>query len=90
MSTMEKKKKEERITVLAESKTSGHKHQFNQEVTLLQNTGGEKVIAVKENTVILHEEHGPVSLSSSPSGKYVCGTVKQWDSLAERAKSVED
>ena len=74
--------------VLAEGEATGHKHKVRDEdaAVLFENGDGtEKFLEVFRNTLVVHEEHGPVFLSP---GKY--RIIQQREYHPGRIRRVQD
>lgn len=88
--------------VLQEGETTGHKHQFldTKAVSVYALTGGQplnqgdtihlgigKVVIVRKQTELTHEEHKPISL---PPGVYEMDLVREYDYDKEETARVLD
>lgn len=73
--------------VLAEGEATGHAHTVPAAHATMTRLGAKLFLTVTAPTVITHEEHKPVSLEP---GIWEIGRVREWDYLAQMARTVAD
>ncbi|MFH1024526.1 MAG: hypothetical protein V1809_14190 [Planctomycetota bacterium] len=72
--------------VLAEGEVTGHSHRVAGDgAALLEAAGGRRFLDVREESILVHEEHGPVTL---PPGLFEVKIQREYD--PERDRIVRD
>jgi len=66
---------------------SGHSHVIEDEDAELLQIGEKMILSLKNETTLMHEEHGPITLDP---GLWEVGQVKEFDYLSMMARPVQD
>lgn len=77
--------------IIAEGEATGHHHRISvlEDAELAALWDGSKVVKAGPNGVtVVHEEHGPVTLS--PNTSYAVHQAREYDYLSEAARFVAD
>jgi hypothetical protein len=81
------KDKMRRGVVLALGEETGHAHVLHGGGCTLLEADGQRFLDVKEDSALVHEEHGPHTVKP---GKYRVGRVREVDPFDEAVRSVRD
>lgn len=73
--------------VLADGEITGHAHVIPEPHATMTQIGAKLYITVLAPTRVTHEEHKPIDLEP---GVYEVGRVREWDYLADMARTVAD
>lgn len=73
--------------VLADGEITGHAHVIPSNHATMTRIGAKLYITVLAPTRVTHEEHKPIYLDP---GVYEVGRVREWDYLADMARTVAD
>lgn len=74
--------------VLAEGEVTGHFHGIAQDnSSLYRMDGGAMVLDLKEEAILTHQEHGPITLSP---GLWDVGIVQEYDYFTQMVAPVRD
>lgn len=73
--------------VLAEGETTGHYHSIRDHESQMFDCGGTLVLELKNECTVVHQEHGPITLSP---GLWEIGIVNEYDYFEKMKRKVVD